>query len=224
MFKAGQCSSSAAVLTALVLLGSCVVHGAEATKTRPVPSPRSGTASQAPAAGSTAPATPQKTQVDDSYQIGPEDVIDIAVWNNTAISRTVPVRPDGKISLPLLNDVQAAGLTPMGLRDSIARKLEEYMPTPEVSVIVREIHSFKVTVMGSVKKPGRYEMRSQATVLDAVAQAGGLDEFASPSRLTILRSNGGTVQKIVVRYKKALTGEVDLARLLVKPGDTVVVP
>src|SRR5881409_2094853 len=90
--------------------------------------------------------------VDGEYRIGPEDLLDISVWNNTAISRTVPVRPDGKISLPLLNDVQAAGLTPMQLRDALIHKLQEYMPTPEVSVIVKEVHSFKVSVIGEVDR------------------------------------------------------------------------
>src|SRR2546422_1170538 len=103
------------------------------------------------------------------YRIGPEDVLDISVWNNVAISRTVPVRPDGKISLPLLNDVQAAGLTAMQLRDLLNKKLAEYIPTSEVSVIVREVHSFKVSVIGEVKRPGRHELKSRATVLDALA-------------------------------------------------------
>src|SRR5712692_6428234 len=93
------------------------------------------------------------------YLIGPEDVLDIAVWNNTDISRTVPVRPDGKISLPLLNDVQAAGLTPMQLRDVLIKLLTSYIATPTLSVIVREVHSFKVTVIGEVKTPGRYELK-----------------------------------------------------------------
>src|ERR1700758_253873 len=84
------------------------------------------------------------------YVIGPEDVLDVAVWNNDKITRTVPVRPDGKISLPLVNDVQAAGLTPMQLRDALTAALTAYMPSPAVSVIVREIHSFKVTVLGKV--------------------------------------------------------------------------
>src|SRR5207245_9909768 len=93
------------------------------------------------------------------YRIGPEDVLDIAVWNNTAISRTVPVRPDGKISLPLLNDVQAAGLTAMQLRGVLTRKLAEYVPTPEVSVIVREVRSCKVSVIGEVRTPRRYDLK-----------------------------------------------------------------
>src|SRR5229473_2076805 len=116
---------------------------------------------------------PQRAHAEggEDYEIGPEDVLDIAVWNNTAISRTVPVRPDGKISLPLLNDVQAAGLTPMQLRDGLAKKLTDYMPTPEVSVIVKEVHSFKVSVLGEVKKAGQYELKSRTTVLDVVALA-----------------------------------------------------
>src|SRR5207249_6039101 len=92
----------------------------------------------------------------DDYRIGPEDLLDIAVWNNTAISRTVPVRPDGKISLPLVDDVQAAGLTPMQLKDVLTKKLSKYMASPEVAVIVREVHSFTVSVMGEVRKAGRY--------------------------------------------------------------------
>src|SRR5439155_12577472 len=106
------------------------------------------------------------------YRVGPADQLDIAVWNNPAISRTMPVRPDGKISLPLLNDVQAAGLTPAQLRDVLMKRLTDYMPSPEVSVIVREVHSFKVSVIGEVKTPGRYELKSRATVLDVLAQAG----------------------------------------------------
>src|SRR5437867_1494180 len=111
-----------------------------------------------------APASGQKsepTHEQGDYRIGPEDVLDIAVWNNTAISRTVPVRPDGKISLPLLNDVQAAGLTPMQLRDVLIKKLAEYIPAPEVSVIVREVHSIKVSVIGEVKRPRSEEHASE---------------------------------------------------------------
>ena len=131
---------------------------------------------------------PQRAHAEgrEDYEIGPEDVLDIAVWNNTAISRTVPVRPDGKISLPLLNDVQAAGFTPMLLRNVLIKKLAEYMPTPEVSIIVREVRSFKVSIIvrevrsfkvaiiGEIKTPGRYEFRSRTTVLDALAQAGAV--------------------------------------------------
>src|SRR5256712_8814391 len=134
------------------------------------------------------------------YRIGPEDVLDIAVWNNTAISRTVPVRPDGKISLPLLNDVQAAGLTPMQLRDVLTKKLVEYVPAPEVSVIVREVRSFNVSVIGEIRAPGRYELKSRTTVLDVLARAGPFSDFALRARIFVLRSNGTTMKRIPFNY------------------------
>src|SRR5438552_3788199 len=157
------------------------------------------------------------------YRIGPEDVLDIAVWNNTAISRTVPVRPDGKVSLPLLNDVQAAGLTPMQLRDILVKKLAEYIPTPEVSVIVREVHSFKVSVIGEVKRTGRHELKSRATVLDVLAMAEGLGEFAARGRIFILRREGNTVKRIPFNYNKVVSVD-GMENILLQPGDIIVVP
>src|SRR5947208_5676619 len=146
----------------------------------------------------------------DQYTIGPDDVLDVAVWNNAAISRTVPVRPDGKVSLPLLNDVQAAGLTPMQLREVLIKKLAEYMPTPEVSVIIREVHSFKVSVIGEVKKPGRHELKSRATVLDVLALAEGLGEFAARGRIVILRSDGNALKRIPFNYNKFVSADGEL--------------
>ncbi|HKN46678.1 MAG TPA: polysaccharide biosynthesis/export family protein [Candidatus Polarisedimenticolia bacterium] len=157
------------------------------------------------------------------YRIGPEDVLEISVWKNEAMSQTVPVRPDGKISLPLLNDVQAAGMTPMELKESLAKMLSEYMPNPEVSVIVREVRSFKVSVIGEVAHPGRYELKSRTTVLDVLAQAGGFTEFAARSRIVILRGGDKRVEKIRFNFNKAVNdgavGNVDL-----RPGDIVLVP
>src|SRR5207249_9857934 len=158
------------------------------------------------------------------YRIGPEDVLDIAVWNDTAISRTVPVRPDGKISLPLLNDVQAAGLTPMHLRDVLIKKLAEYMPTPEVSIIVREVRSFKVSIIGEIKTPGRYEFKSRTTVLDALAQAGAFNTFASRTRIFVLRPNGGTMQRIPFSYNKVVAANGEHENFFLEPGDIIVVP
>ena len=112
-------------------------------------------------AGSASAVTPS---ADGAYTIGPEDILDITVWNNAGLSRTVPVRPDGKISLPLLDDVQAAGVTPKQLKTNLTRRLAKYVASPEVSVIVREIHSRKVAVVGEVKKPGRYDVGSRASV------------------------------------------------------------
>ena len=156
------------------------------------------------------------------YQIGPEDVLHVAVWKNEALTRTVPVRPDGMISLPLLNDVPAAGLTPLELRDKLAKRLAEYVPQPEVSVIVTEVRSFKVSVMGQVGKPGRYSLGSWATVADVLALGGGLTPFAAPSRITVMRGEGRTVRKIPFNYDKLATGEQ--ANFYVRPGDVVLVP
>lgn len=165
-----------------------------------------------------------KVQKSIDYRIGPEDVLDIAVWHNEAMSRTVPVRPDGKISLPLLNEVQAAGLTPMQLRDVLSKRLEEYMPNPEISVIVKEVHSFKVSVVGEVKKPGRHELKSRATVLDILAMAEGLGEFAARGKIVVLRPNGDTVTHIPFNYNKVLSNNGTVENFFLQPGDIILVP
>lgn len=174
------------------------------------------------AAQDRAKAKAEPASVNGEYRIGVDDVLDIAVWNNTAISRTVPVRPDGKISLPLLNEVQAAGLTPPQLREALMAKLGDYMPAPEVSVIVREVHSFKVSVMGEVRKAGRYELNSRATVMDALAQAGGFTEFANRSKVVIMRAEGNNTKRIPFNYNRAVSQEAE--NFLLQPGDIVVVP
>lgn len=158
------------------------------------------------------------------YRIGPEDVLQISVWKNEAVSRTVPVRPDGVISLPLLNDVQAAGLTPMQLREALMKKFAEYDPNPEISVIVQEVRSFKVSVMGEVARPGRFDLKSRATVLDVLAQAGGFKEFASRTRIVILRSQGTTMKRIPFNYNKVIAADEEQENLILQPGDIVVVP
>lgn len=167
------------------------------------------------------------------YAIGAEDVLDIVVWDNTDISRSVPVRPDGKISLPLVNDVQAAGFTPMQLRETLARSLGQYLAAPSVSVIVREVHSFKVTVIGEVKLAGRYELRSRATVLDVLAMAGGLTDYAERGKLLLLRQQGGATRQIPLELDKMTAksgvrpvGSTDAPapNICLQPGDIVVVP
>ena len=169
------------------------------------------------------------------YRIGPEDVLQISVWKNDTMSRTVPVRPDGKISLPLLNDVQAAGLTPLELRDVLTQKLADYMPNPEVSIIVAEVRSFKVSVLGEVLNPARYELKSWSTVLDALALAGGFTPFAARSRIVILRPDGNTVKRIPFNYDKLVSKEGLLDRIFnlgsdahenfyLQNGDIILVP
>src|SRR5437016_2652961 len=111
-----------------------------------------------------------------TYRIGAGDVLEISVWKNEQLSRSVTVRPDGMISLPLLNDVQATGLTPIELRDSVVKGLADYVPSAEVSVIVKQVRSFSISVIGSVSRPGHFDLKGPTTVLEALALAGGLTE------------------------------------------------
>jgi polysaccharide biosynthesis/export protein len=158
------------------------------------------------------------------YRIGIDDVLDIAVWNVAELQKTVPVRPDGKISLPLVNDVVAAGLTPMELRDLLTKKIAAFVQSPDVSVVVREIRSLKVSVLGQVKAPGRYDLRGPSTVLDALALAGGFTDFAARRRITILRTAGTVVQHLNFDYDAAVSRASAKNNVLIKPGDIVVVP
>jgi polysaccharide export outer membrane protein len=167
---------------------------------------------------------PEPSAEESRYRIGPEDVLQVSVWNNDAMSRTTPVRPDGKISLPLLNDVQAAGLTPMELRDDLMRRLVDYMPHPEVAVIVTDVRSFKVSVIGQVPKPDRYELKSAATVMDVLAMAGGFTEFASRSRVVVIRSEAGKTIRLPFDYEKVRAGEAGEQNFRLRPGDIVLVP
>ena len=157
------------------------------------------------------------------YRIGPEDLLDISVWKNPELSRTVPVRPDGKVSLPLVNDIQAAGLTPTELRQQLIDRLAEFIPAPEVAVIVREVHSMKVAVVGAVRTPGRYELKSAATVLEMIALAQGFTDFASRDRIVILRQENGESKRIPFNYRKVAAGD-EQANLIVHAGDIIVVP
>lgn len=160
------------------------------------------------------------------YRIGPEDVLSIDVWDNEALSVEVPVRPDGRISLPLLDDVQAAGLTPLELRDFLTKRLTEYMSSAEVSVIVTEVRSYKVSVLGAVRTPGRFELNSRSTILDVLAMAGGFTEFAMRSRIVVLRPEGDTSERIPFDYDKTLS-EGDKRKdvnFYLRPGDVVLVP
>jgi polysaccharide biosynthesis/export protein len=158
------------------------------------------------------------------YRIGAGDVLEVAVWKNSELSRLVTVRPDGMISLPLVNDVHAAGLTPMELRELLTKKLSEYVPSAEVSVIVNKVESFSISVVGQVTHPGRFNLSSPTTVLEAIALAGGLTEFASRRSITVLRSDGtGTSTRVPFNYNNAIAGEAS-DNLVLRAGDVVVVP
>jgi polysaccharide biosynthesis/export protein len=159
----------------------------------------------------------------DDYKIGPEDILAISVWKNEAMSRVLPVRPDGMISLPLLDDIMAAGLTPMELRNVLAQKLSEYVPSPSVTVIVNDVHSFKVSVIGEVIRPARYELKSRTSVLDVLALAGGFNQFAARTRIVVLRQDGDKKVRIPFNYNKVTTG-ADEENIYLRPGDIVLVP
>jgi len=157
------------------------------------------------------------------YRIGVEDVLDILVWKNTELTRTVNVRPDGMISLPLINDLQAAGLTPRQLQEIIAKSYVNWFTDLDISVSVREVHSIKISVLGMVKEPGRYELRSQTTVLDALALAAGFSDFAKRDKIFVIRRSGGLSSRIDFDYLKILAGDVS-ANFPLLPDDIVIVP
>jgi len=159
----------------------------------------------------------------EDYKIGPEDVLAISVWKNEAMSRVLPVRPDGMISLPLLDDVMAAGLTPTELRNVLAQRLAEYVPSPAVTVIVNDVKSFKVSVIGEVFKPARYELKSRTSVLDVLALAGGFTQFASRTRVVVLRQEGEKRVRIPFNYNRVTNDSVE-EDLYLKPNDIVIVP
>jgi polysaccharide export outer membrane protein len=159
----------------------------------------------------------------DSYVIGPSDVLIITVWKEPTLSGNMLVRPDGMISLALLGDVQAAGLTPLQLADQIAAKLKKFIQEPNVSVVISQIHSKVIYLLGEVVKRGPVEMTPGMTLLAAIASGGGLTDFANPKKVYILRNEAGTQTKIPVNYKQALKGDPAI-NVVLKPGDTIVVP
>jgi polysaccharide biosynthesis/export protein len=195
--------------------------------TQPRPSAETAKAQPPPAdtTASRTKSTAVESAVPRDYVIGASDVIEIAVWNNEAVSRTVPVRPDGKISLQLINDVQAAGMTPMQLRDNLTQALKAYVQNPEVSVIVREVHSFKVSVMGEVKEPGRFDLTGRVTVLDVLAMAKGLTQYADKNKIAVLRREQGATRTIPVDYQRLVSSDPASGRdnFLLQPDDIVVV-
>jgi polysaccharide export outer membrane protein len=159
----------------------------------------------------------------DTYIIGASDVLSISVWKEPAVSGSLLVRPDGMISMPLLGDVQASGLTPLALGDQIATKLRKYIQDPKVDVVITAINSRKIFLLGEFTKKGSVEMTPGMTLLQAIASAGGFSEFANVKKVYILRDEGGKRVRIPVQYKAALKGNSELD-LVLKPGDTIVAP
>ncbi len=163
------------------------------------------------------------------FLIGPEDVLEIVVWRNQDLSREVVVRPDGVISLPLIGDVQARELTTDQLAERIASRLKQFKESPRVSVHVKEVNSYTVYVLGEVPHPGKYQLKSYATVLHAIALAGGFTQFASRNDMQVIRrsANGDGAPRevhIPVSYDDLLAGEGEPGNFVLKSGDIVVVP
>jgi polysaccharide biosynthesis/export protein len=176
-------------------------------------------------AGKPAPPASQSVGApDSSYKIGPQDVLRIDVWKEAEISRAVPVRPDGKISLPLLNDVQASGLTAMELANNITEGLKKFINSPQVTVSVTEINSRRVYVTGEVSKPGAYPLLPNMTALQAVTSAGGFTQFARTKSIYILRNEGGKQTKYPFNYNDVVKGKRPDDNITLQPGDTIVVP
>jgi|SRR5580704_8294710 polysaccharide export outer membrane protein len=169
--------------------------------------------------------TAKKPATDDpNYVIGGQDVLDINVWKEPELTRTVPVRPDGKISLPLLNDVQASGLTPQQLAEQITAGLKKFVTGPQVTVIVTQINSQRIYLMGEVARAGAYPMLPGMTVLQGLSSGGGFTQFANLKKIYVLRTVDGKQQKYPFNYKDVLNGKSADQNITLKPGDTIVVP
>ncbi len=222
--KARINSVTLAVLLAspMFLLSPAWAAGESDKQAGPKEPDKGSVSSKAPTQVSTSPLNkPSK----DEYVIGPEDVLAINVWKEPEISRSVPVRPDGKISLPLVGDLPASGLTTDKLRDNIAAKLKEYISDPEVIVIVQEVKSRTFNIFGKVQKPGDYPMAKPMTVLDAIAVAGGFLDFAKTSKVYVLRREvDGSRRMLPFNYKLVIKGQGLEQNVELQPGDTIVVP
>lgn len=187
-----------------------------------------GPASDATTTTATLAQNDQPTQAsrrDDTYVIGDDDILAINVWKEPELTRQVTVRSDGRISLPLAGEVQAAGRTPTQLEQEITEKLRGFITDPQVTVIVQETKSQKFNVLGQVIKPGSYPLTNGTTVVDAVATAGGFKDFAKRKSIYVLRQNpAGRETRILFNYEKFIKGKSAIQNILLKPGDTVVVP
>jgi polysaccharide export outer membrane protein len=161
---------------------------------------------------------------DDSFVIGNDDVLAINVWKEPDISRSIPVRSDGKISLPLVGEVQAAGLTPLKLEKDIASKLKNFISEPEVTVMVQQVNSQKFNILGQVVRPGSYVIANSPTVLDAIALAGGFRDFAKQKSIYVLRPGGSADSRIPFNYKDVSQGKNMSQNIKLQPGDTIIVP
>jgi polysaccharide biosynthesis/export protein len=185
------------------------------------------TDSTTPSAAETAPSTPAAANKphDNTFVIGADDLLAINVWQEPDVSRVVPVRSDGKISLPLVGEVVAAGLTPLQLEQQISDKLKNYITNPQVTVIVQQINSQKYNILGQVAKPGAYPLIAATTIVDAIAAAGGFKDFAKKKGIYILRKDAsGSESRIAFNYQDFIKGKNTSQNVTIQPHDTIIVP
>lgn len=201
------CAAAAAKLFAATIIGCATV---------PVVPVQDNSVTKDGSAKTAGPAGPQ-------YQIGPEDVLHVSVWENKELTLDAIVRPDGKISLPLVKDIQAEGLTADELSDAIHLKLQDYIKDPQVTVIVTQVNAPKIYVLGSVTRPGPYLLRSDMSILQALSLAGGFTQFASPRSIKLVRGTGLRQEVRKINYYNLLD-DGGTENYLLKPGDTIVVP
>jgi polysaccharide biosynthesis/export protein len=187
-------------------------------QTGPTPSPG------ASATPLTATAPPTGVALPPGYVIGPEDVLTIVFWRDKDLSGDVQVRPDGKISVPLLNDISAAGLTPDELRTKLSEAAAKFVQEPTPTVVVKEIHSRHVFITGNVAKPGSIPLNGEMTVLQLIAASGGLLEYADAKNIVIIRTENGRQKHMKFNYKDVIKQKKPEQNVVLKPGDTVVVP
>lgn len=179
-----------------------------------------------PPSGGAQPGEKSSLIVTPDYIIGPEDVLEITVWRNADLSKTVAVRPDGRVSLPLVGDVTAVGRTAAQLAEDISSRLKEFKENPQVSIVVREVNSYTVFVLGEVTKPGKYPLKSKTTLLQAITIAGGFTPVAARNKLVVFRfSDAGEKDlKIKASYDDIVLRDSSGQNVVLKPGDTIVVP
>jgi len=158
------------------------------------------------------------------YIIGPEDVLKINVWNEPELSLSVPVRTDGKISLPLIHDILVVNLTPLELKEELTKRFAEYVENPTVSVIIEQINSLKIFVVGNVNNPGVFDVKREVNFLQAISLAGGFTEWAKKRKIQIFRNHKGVEKVIKVNYNKISSGKHPELNIPLQPGDTIVVP
>ncbi len=160
----------------------------------------------------------------DQYIIGPEDVLFIHVWKEEGLSGKMAVRTDGKISLALIDEIQAAGQTPLQLKEKITERLKVYIENPTVSVIVTEVNSFKVYVSGQVRTPGVHRLRSDTSIIQIISLAGGFTDWANPKKIVLIRKEDGKDVRMIINYNKIVQGDDLKSNINLKPGDTIIVP